>query len=186
MGTRSSTVEDNLEQELRDAKKAKRGTGVTKLMYDLVHRRRRFRQFVGVALVFFLSFTGAPTQTQLITGAVFATLGMLVRLWASGFVMKNEKLATSGPYGYVRHPLYVGNMLICIGFCFAAGHWWAWAVSAVYVWYFYPETIAYEDSKLRRLFTEEWDAWAARTRALIPRLTPFSSRVNTQMRLSLK
>ena len=120
------------------------------------------------------SFTGAPTETQLITGAVFATLGMLVRLWASGFVMKNEKLATSGPYGYVRHPLYVGNMLICIGFCFAAGHWWAWAVSAVYVWYFYPETIAYEDSKLRRLFTEEWDAWAARTRALIPRLTPFS------------
>ena len=108
-------------------------------------------------------------------GAVIACLGMAVRMWASGFVMKNEVLATSGPYGYVRHPLYVGNLLICLGFCIASGLWWSWLVSIVFLWLFYPETIRYEDQKLRGYFTEEWDAWASRTRALIPRLTPYTA-----------
>ena len=38
---------------------------------------------------------------------------------------------------------------------------------------FYPETIRYEDQKLRRLFPGDWDRWAAETRALWPRLTAY-------------
>ncbi len=174
MGTRSSTLNDDLGRDERARRKADR-SGLRQLLHDMKRRRRRFRQFVGVALVFFLTFVGYPTPLMLGIGAGFATLGMLVRFWASGFVMKNEVLATSGPYGYVRHPLYVGNLLICAGFCFASGVWWSAPLSLVYLFLFYPETIRYEDEKLRRNFTPEWDAWAARTRALIPRMTPFSS-----------
>jgi protein-S-isoprenylcysteine O-methyltransferase Ste14 len=179
MGTRSSTVEENLsQQEPDDADRTRRRSergGLSKLFYDLKHRRRRFRQVLGAALIFLLTFAGAPTITFLWIGAAFACLGMAVRMWASGFVMKNEVLATSGPYGYVRHPLYVGNLLICVGFCFASGVWWSVPVSLAFLLLFYPETIRYEDKKLRGFFTEEWDEWSARTHALIPRMTPFAN-----------
>jgi len=89
-------------------------------------------------------------------------------------VMKNEVLATVGPYARVRHPLYVGNLLICAGFCAASGLWWSVPVAVAVLLVFYPETIRYEDQKLRRLFPDEWDRWASETRALIPRLTPYS------------
>ncbi|NOT30057.1 MAG: isoprenylcysteine carboxylmethyltransferase family protein [Planctomycetes bacterium] len=148
--------------------------GWRKFLHDLRHRRRRYRQLVGVAFVLWMTLVGRPVEGLLVLGTVLATLGMLVRLWASGYVMKNEVLATIGPYARVRHPLYVGNLLICAGFCAASGLWWS-VPAALAMWLaFYPQTIRYEDQKLRRLFQGDWDRWAAQTCALLPRLTPYA------------
>ena len=146
--------------------------GFRKLLYELRYKRRRFRQFVGIALVFLLTFVGRPELALFWIGVLLVGLGMGVRMWASGFVMKNEVLATGGPYGFVRHPLYVGNILICAGFCAASGLWWS-VLAALVVLLAYPEAIGYEDRKLQRLFRGDWDRWAAETRALLPRLRPY-------------
>jgi hypothetical protein len=148
-------------------------SGFGKLLHDLLHRRRRFRQLAGIAFVVWMTLAGRPTPALLALGSALALLGMCVRLWASGYVMKNEVLATVGPYARVRHPLYVGNFLVCAGFCAASGLWWSVPVAIVLWLAFYPETIRYEDQKLRRLFPGAWDRWAAETRALLPRLVPY-------------
>lgn len=159
--------------------KAPSSLGFSKLAHDLVHRRYRFRQFVGVGFLFVLTLLGQPGslgnagRTMLLVGAVFVLLGMLIRLWASGHVKKDKVLTTTGPYGYVRHPLYVGNHLITFGFCIASGLWWSFAAWAVIGLVFYPGTIAHEDEVLHRLFGKPWEQWRAVTRALIPRLTPY-------------
>jgi len=175
-----------IDEGQRETTKPK-ATGFGRVLHNLVHRRRRYRQAVGVALAFLLTFAGTPEPTTLKLGAVVTALGMAVRMWASGFVMKNEVLATTGPYAFVRHPLYVGNLLICIGLCFASGLLWSWPLSLVFFVYFYPQTIRHEDEKLRRNFTAEWDAWAARTRALLPRWAPYGRADDTHwsFRLSL-
>ncbi len=147
--------------------------GLEKLAYDLRHRRYRFRQFVGILLLFVLTAVGAPVAAWFWAGLAAAALGMAVRLWASGHVKKDKQLATTGPYGYVRHPLYVGNHLITFGFCLASGLWWSFLAWGAIALVFYPGTIAHEDEVLHRLFGAEWEAWRARTRALIPRLTPY-------------
>ncbi len=148
-------------------------SGLRKLLHDLRHRRRRFRQFAGVAFVVLMTIVARPALPWLWIGTVLACLGMAVRVWASGYVMKNEVLATVGPYSRVRHPLYVGNLLICAGFCAASGLWWSVPVALLMLLLFYPDAIRYEDQKLRRLFPGHWDRWAQETRALLPRLTPY-------------
>jgi len=160
--------------------KAPSSLGFSKLAHDLVHRRYRFRQFVGIGFLFVLTVLGRPAewgqQASLLfwTGIGFAILGILIRLWASGHVKKDKSLATTGPYSYVRHPLYVGNHLITLAFCLASGLWWSFAAWAVIAFFFYPGTIAHEDEVLHRLFGKSWEAWRAETRALIPRLTPYN------------
>jgi len=161
--------------------KAPSSLGFSKLAHDLVHRRYRFRQFVGVGFLFVLTFLGHPGELgnagsiMFVVGALFVLLGILVRLWASGHVKKDQVLTTTGPYGYVRHPLYVGNHLITFGFCIASGLWWSFAAWAVIGLFFYPGTIAHEDEVLHRLFGQSWERWRAVTRALIPRLTPYQT-----------
>jgi len=152
--------------------------GLQKLVYDLKHRRYRFRQFVGIGFLFVLTILGRPGvgdagRTMFLLGTAFVVLGILVRLWASGHVKKDQTLTTTGPYGYVRHPLYVGNHLITLGFCIASGLWWSFIAWAVIALIFYPGTIAHEDEVLQRLFGQAWERWRAVTRALIPRLTPY-------------
>ena len=185
----STTIQPNGSAEARRA--ASKGLGFGRLFHDLWYKRRKHRQFAGVALVLLFTALGTPTLTVWSAGAIVVTIGMLVRLWASGIVVKNEILATSGPYGFVRHPLYVGNVLIGLGFCLASGLWWSWAAFAALFLYFYPHTIRYEDQKLHRLFGEPWERWSAKTRALWPRLTPYVDEVAgdapaTRARWSLK
>jgi protein-S-isoprenylcysteine O-methyltransferase Ste14 len=127
------------------------------------------RQAIGIVLLAVFVIWASPRPEMFWIGAVIALLGILVRLYASGFVMKNKELATDGPYAFVRHPLYTGNILMLVGFCFANGQIWPWFVGAFFLWFWYPTAISYEDNKLERIFGDSWRAWSANTPALMPR-----------------
>jgi len=138
--------------------------------HNLAHRRDKYRQFLGIALIALLCATGSPTgPVSFSVAAGLIAVGLLVRLWASGHIKKDQDLAQDGPYALVRHPLYVGNLTLLLGYCLASGLWWAYPLAVAVVWGFYPPAIAREDGKLERLFGERWRHWAASTHALIPR-----------------
>lgn len=126
------------------------------------------RQWFAVIFVILVSWLGHSSQQLLIAGAVIAGLGELIRLWASGHVKKNKVLATDGPYAYVRHPLYVGNILILVGFSIASNLWWAYALMLFLLWFYYPPAISYEDRKLENIFGDDWVKWSKNNHALIP------------------
>lgn len=147
--------------------------GVRKFIRNIRKKRHRYRQFVGIMFLIALTIVGLPRPQWFGIGVALALVGIVIRLWASGYVKKDKVLATTGPYAYVRHPLYVGNQLIAFGFCLASGLWWSFVAWLAIWFYFYPQTIRHEDDVLGRLFPDEWPAWSARVQALIPRLTPY-------------
>lgn len=126
------------------------------------------RQGIGILLVLLYTVTAQPTALLLWTGLPLALIGMLVRLYASGYILKNRELATRGPYALVRHPLYTGNILVVLGFAIASALWWALPLAALFFWFYYPCAIDYEDRKLREMFGTDWEQWAADVPALIP------------------
>jgi protein-S-isoprenylcysteine O-methyltransferase Ste14 len=128
------------------------------------------RQGLAVALIVVYALTSRPSMLSVAIGLPLALIGMLVRLYASGFVIKNKELATHGPYALVRHPLYTGNIELLVGFAIAGATWWGLPFVVVFFWFYYPPAIEYEDRKLRRLFGEQWDRWAGNTPALVPNL----------------
>jgi isoprenylcysteine carboxyl methyltransferase (ICMT) family protein YpbQ len=147
--------------------------GVRKLFHDILYHRERFRQFLGISFMIIVSIISQPMEIFFFSGALLVILGILVRLWASGNITKNKSLATDGPYAYVRHPLYVGNIILGFGFALASGLWWSIPLMIGILLVFYPPAIQQEDKKLHRKFKEEWEQWAQRTRATIPRVTPY-------------
>jgi len=128
------------------------------------------RQLLGVVLILVYALTAEPTVLLVAVGVPLAVLGTAVRLYASGFILKNSELARHGPYALVRHPLYTGNILILVGFAIANGQWWALPLALLFFWFYYPPAIEYEDRKLRRIFGAEWQRWAKSTPALVPSL----------------
>jgi protein-S-isoprenylcysteine O-methyltransferase Ste14 len=126
------------------------------------------RQFFAVLLMLIYALTASPTVVWAAAGIAIALVGMVIRLYASGYIVKNRELATSGPYALVRHPLYTGNILLIIGFSLANVSYWAVPLALAFFWFYYPTAIEYEDRKLRKLFGERWDHWARTTPALMP------------------
>lgn len=162
--------------------------GLQRFLHDIRYHRERFRQFLGIAFVILVSTAGEPKKMLFATGGGLVVLGIAVRLWASGHIKKNKVLATDGPYTYVRHPLYVGNITLGFGFALASGLWWSLPLLVGILVAFYPHAICREDERLHRMFNKEWEQWRKGTRALIPRLISyqFTQRGNWSFRQSLR
>ena len=134
------------------------------------------RQLLAIALIILFTFVGQPVTRWLFwSGIALIIIGTLIRLWASGHVKKNKQLATDGPYALVRHPLYVGNILMLFGFAFLAELWWTVPLVLALLLFYYPPAIQYEDRKLNSLFGEDWENWKKHTKALIPSWPPAGS-----------
>ncbi len=145
-------------------------TGIAGVVRELRYHEVS-RQGIGLLLMPLYALLAQPVETLFVAGVLFSVLGAVVRLYASGFIMKNQQLATEGPYSLVRHPLYTGNLLLLIGFTLASGLWWAALLSAWFWWFYYPPAIEYEDRKLRRIFGEHCARWQL-ARPALPSETP--------------
>jgi protein-S-isoprenylcysteine O-methyltransferase Ste14 len=113
-----------------------------------------------------------PSWTSLLIGLVIITAGIILRALASGHIRKNAELATTGPYAYTRNPLYLGSVLIAMGFVVAARSWWiALGAAAMFVFIYVP-VIKAEEAYLRSTFPD-YTGYAGRVPRLLPRLTPY-------------
>lgn len=81
------------------------------------HTRTRATWLLALPFLWF----AAPTFCTYLAGGAVAMVGVAIRAWAAGTVQKNLRLATAGPYAFVRHPLYLGGLLIGLGLTLAGG-----------------------------------------------------------------
>jgi protein-S-isoprenylcysteine O-methyltransferase Ste14 len=126
------------------------------------------RQVLGLLLSVLFAAVARPIPWALYLCTVIVVIGVAVRMWASGFILKNEQLATNGPYALVRHPLYSGNILVVYAFAGASGVWWTFVVATAFLLFYYPTAIEYEDRKLQKIFGDAWLAFGKNTPALVP------------------
>ena len=73
--------------------------------------------FVCGAIVLWLA---RPDPGLLMAGLPIAVLGEALRVWAAGHLEKSREVTQSGPYRFMRHPLYAGSALMGIGLSIAS------------------------------------------------------------------
>ena len=135
---------------------------------------RRIRVPVGFAFAAVYLWLAKPSALSICGGSVLIITGLAIRVLASGHVRKNEQLTTSGPYAHTRHPLYLGSLIMAVGFSLAARSWWiALMTILIFVIIYVPVMLA-EEAFLRQRFLQ-FEDYARAVPRLWPRLTPFSS-----------
>ena len=127
---------------------------------------RRIRVPLGFAFAVAYLGLARPTPALIAGGSVIVAAGLAIRAVASGQLRKNEELATSGPYSYTRNPLYLGSILIGIGFAVAARSLWIWVLLVAMFTVIYVPVIRSEEKFLRSKFPD-FELYARR----VPRLT---------------
>lgn len=133
---------------------------------------RKIRLRVGFLFgLAYLAFV-RPTYGSLLLGLPVALVGLVVRGWAAGHIVKEQKLATTGPYAHTRNPLYFGSFLLAAGFALVA-HWSLLLVVIALFAFIYGPTIEQERNQIRAQFPDEYPAWAEAVPAFVPRLTPW-------------
>jgi protein-S-isoprenylcysteine O-methyltransferase Ste14 len=131
----------------------------------------RMRVPCGFILVAAFAWLSRPDFRSLAWGLPVSALGLLLRAWATGHVEKNIRLAESGPYAYVRNPLYLGTLLAAAGFVIASRQWLLAVLFGVVFLFIYLPAIELEEQHLQELFPD-FAAYAERVPALWPTLKP--------------
>ncbi|HJR68373.1 MAG TPA: isoprenylcysteine carboxylmethyltransferase family protein [Gemmatimonadaceae bacterium] len=133
---------------------------------------RRIRVPLGFLLGAGYLVVARPTLLTLVVGTAIAFMGLLVRAWASGHIVKNDRLATTGPYAHTRNPLYFGSFLIAAGFAIAA-HWSLLLLVIAFFVLIYGPTIRDERVGIRARFPDAYDDWERNVPSFVPRATPW-------------
>jgi protein-S-isoprenylcysteine O-methyltransferase Ste14 len=151
---------------------------------DIQHRFNRwFKPRFAVVYPFAIAmFVFATCDEHTIRNGIgYVIAGIMVRLWSNGYAIKNDKLTTSGPYAFVRNPLYLGSFLIAVGFALvlkidALGPY-DMVFDIVFILamaYMYYQTIQKEQELLLGKFGEAFRKYLNRVPAMIPTLNPYA------------
>jgi protein-S-isoprenylcysteine O-methyltransferase Ste14 len=131
------------------------------------------------ALLGVLLWKSQPTPIGLAVGMALVAAGTLIRVWAAGHLTRDQKLTTSGPYQYTRNPLYLGRLLLLIGFAVMSGLRHPMLIGVfvlalvIFFGYYMPRKEQREGGRLRDLFGPDYEEWKANVPSLFPRLTPY-------------
>ena len=129
----------------------------------------RFRVPSGFILLAAFVWLAKPTLESLSRGLLISIFGLAIRARAAGHREKNMTLAQSGPYAWVRNPLYLGTLTVALGFVIAARRWeLAVLFGAVFVLVYLP-VVELEEQHLASLFPEFAD-YKRRVPKLVPRM----------------
>ena len=91
----------------------------------------------------------------------------LGRNWGGPMTQKdNPQLVTSGPYHWVRHPIYTGILTAGTGTALALDWTWLLAVALATMYFVYSATV--EERHLTQQFPDTYPAYKDSTKMLIP------------------
>jgi protein-S-isoprenylcysteine O-methyltransferase Ste14 len=134
---------------------------------------RRIRVPLGFLFAAFYIWRARPTSASILVGVLIACSGLIIRALASGQVKKDRELTITGPYAYVRNPLYLGSILLGLGFTIAARDIWIVIFLIVYFVVIYVPVIQGEQDYLKDQFSGYAD-YKRRVPSLVPRTLWFS------------
>jgi protein-S-isoprenylcysteine O-methyltransferase Ste14 len=115
-----------------------------------------------------------------VLGVSCVLLGQLLRVSARGYKAENSKsghsLVTSGPYGFVRNPMYLGIILIGLGIVLTVLYPWVFLVFIAGFLYRYVNLFIKEEKLLVKTFGDAYRTYLKR----VPRLLPKASSLWTK------
>ena len=119
--------------------------------------------------------------TEEIIFLIVSLLGEAIRIITVGHAPRNtsgrnttegqvaDVINTSGIYSIIRHPLYVGNLLMWLGPVLFIRSGWFTLLFLLSYWIYYERIMFAEEQFLRKKFGEAYDKWSASVPAVLPK-----------------
>jgi protein-S-isoprenylcysteine O-methyltransferase Ste14 len=138
---------------------------------------RNVPNFIGAILLLLFA---KPAMPGTAIGVALIAMGQAIRIWSAGHLVKNDVLTVTGPYAYVKNPLYVGSILITTGYCiFADNIYILAAATLMFCFHYIPYKKVVEGARLRKIYGAEYEDYDRNVPEYIPQLRRYSDKKAT-------
>jgi hypothetical protein len=134
-----------------------------------LRRIARLRVPLGFACAAVCFWLARPTPASMALGLTIAAVGEGLRIWAAGHIDKGREITRSGPYRFMRHPLYAGSTVLALGFIVAARSWVVAVVGLGYLMITIGAAVRVEERALDDRFSGGYAAYRAGRAAPVAR-----------------
>lgn len=152
---------------------------------DLRLKIFELRSYTPIPFLVVMVMFAEPTAATLAVGFIIALTGEAIRFWGVSIcgsetrttgVVGATNLITDGPFGHVRNPLYVGNILMYVGIGIMSNALVPYLALAAFIWFViqYQLIVSREEEHLRGAFGAEYDTYCKYVPRFIPRVTRYS------------
>jgi protein-S-isoprenylcysteine O-methyltransferase Ste14 len=146
----------------------------------------RYRSYTPLPFLAVMVVFARPTVWSIAAGIALMALGEALRFWGVSIVGAETRttgtvggtyLITSGPFAYVRNPLYVGNMMLYAGVGLMSMALFPWLLAAAVLWFYiqYRLIVTREEEYLASTFGDAYQEYVSSVPRFFPRLTPYRS-----------
>ncbi len=157
----------------------------------------KYRSYTPVPFVLIMFLYHNANIWSLIGGFVPVVIGELIRLWGVSWAGSETRttgsvgssyLVISGPFAYVRNPLYVGNILIYTGLGVMSFAVFPYFQIAGFLFFSiqYHLIVKEEESYLLKTYGADYDEYVKNVTRFFPRFTPYKKENLIQPSFSLK
>lgn len=146
----------------------------------------KYRSYTPIPFLIVMVIFQQATPLSLIAGFIVALCGELIRLWGVSIAGSETRttgrvggtyLIVTGPFAYVKNPLYLGNILLYMGIGIMSWALFPYLQIAAFLFFYfqYYIIIGEEEGFLREKFGKEYDEYYKAVPKLFPRFTPFKN-----------
>lgn len=115
-------------------------------------------------------------------GACVFAAGLFLRFWAQLHLRYRlnvkTQLTTTGPYQYVRNPIYIGNTLILVALCVLSELLWLCPLVAAYCAVVYGLAARYEERRLSAKYSQAYLSYLGSVGRWVPARGPSRPRLS--------
>jgi protein-S-isoprenylcysteine O-methyltransferase Ste14 len=156
----------------------------------------RYRSYTPLPFLLAMVAFARPTLVSMCAGVAVVVLGELIRFWGVSIAGSETRttgtvggtfLITTGPFAYVRNPLYVGNILLYAGVGIMSMALFPWLLIVAVLWFIcqYTLIVLQEEAYLAGHFGEAYAEYRRSVHRFLPRLTPYRDASPAPKRVSI-
>lgn len=156
----------------------------------------RYRSYTPLPFLLAMVVWARPTVVSLCAGFVVVLLGEAIRFWGVSIAGSETRttgtvggtyLITTGPFAYVRNPLYVGNMMLYAGVGIMSMALFPWLLIIAIVWFVtqYTLIVLQEEEYLAGHFGEAYASYRCQVHRFRPRFSPYRDASPAPKRVSV-
>jgi len=155
----------------------------------------KYRSYTPIPFVILMLVFENANPISLVVGFLIAVVGELIRFWGVSWAgsetrttggVGGSNLIISGPFAYVRNPLYVGNILMYFGLGVMSLALFPYLLIVAITFFIlqYQLIVGEEESFLKTKFGDQYKRFLENVPKFFPRLTPYKDEKNIQPKVS--
>jgi len=144
----------------------------------------KYRSYTPIPFLLLMVIFAEPSIISMIIGFVIAISGELIRFWGVSWAGSETRttggvggtyLIISGPFAFVRNPLYVGNILLYTGIGIMSWSLFPYLqiIALLFFAVQYHFIVLEEEKFLKEKFSEAYSVYVKNVPRFIPRFTPY-------------